>query len=286
MKQPSSKTKINARVRIRGFDTFDKNRRALEEARNELEGFTYRCRDYLEDTLFQEVSTDEQRAKLETLLSEVGDWLYGDGYTAPIAEVKLKLADLKALEGPITHRKSEKKQRQVEVETLEAILNQSEELIKVFTTRPPAPDADTLSEEEKLSFEMPELDVSPLTKGIEETKAWLKEIKAAQEAKADHEEPAFAIKDLYAKKEELNKITMALIKQQSMFDNIKRQADKEAKAKASSSSKSAASASASASSASAAAEAEATPNVLEEVVEEKVAEEKVAEKKDDGHDEL
>lgn len=148
------------------------------------------------------------------------------------------------------------------------------------------PDIDSLDDEEKDPFVMPEVDVAPLAKVLGETKAWLAEKKAAQEARAAHEDPAFTIKEIEAKKKELNKLTTGVIQQQKVFENIKQQVAKELKAAAASSSKSAASAAASASSASSAAEAEATsaeatPNVAEEdIVEEKV------EEKDETHDEL
>lgn len=152
------------------------------------------------------------------------------------------------------------------------------------------PDVDSLDDEEKDPFIMPEVDITPLAKVLGETKAWLAEKKAAQEAKAAHEDPVLTIKEIKAKKKELNKLTAGIIQQQKVFENIKQQAAKELKAAAASSSKSAAaaaaSAAASASSASSAAEAEATsaeatPNVTEEdMVEEKV------EEKDETHDEL
>lgn len=151
------------------------------------------------------------------------------------------------------------------------------------------PDVDSLDDEDKDPFVMPEVDVTPLAKVLGKTKAWLAEKKAVQEAKAAHEDPAFTIKELKAKKKELNKLTAGVIQQQKVFENIKQQAAKELKAAAASSSKSAASAAASASSASSASSAaeaeatsaEATPNVTEEdIVEEKV------EGKDETHDEL
>lgn len=264
----------------------------MEEARNELEAFTYRGRDYLEDSLFQAVSNDEQREKFEALISETGDWLYGDGYAAPRAEVRRKLAELKALETPITKRKLEQQKRPEEIKDLEAVIEQTEELIKVFTTKPPAPDANSLDEEED-SFVMPDVDVAPLAKGLGETIAWLAEKKAAQESKAAHEDPVFTIKELQAKKKQLNKLTTIIIQQQKVFENIKQQAAKEAKAKAASSSKSAASASAAAA-ASSAAEAEATPAETEatpaeatpDVMKEDVVKEKIEERKNEIHDEL
>lgn len=226
-------------------------------------------------------------------MSETGDWLYGGGYTAPLAEVKQKLADLKALETPITKRKLEQQKRPGEIMDLENVIDQTEEVMKVFTSKPPMPDDDSLDDEEKDAYMMPEADVAPLAKALGATKAWLAERKVAQEAKAAHEDPAFTVRELRTRKKELNKLTASVIQQQRIYESIKDQA---IKAAAASSSKSSASAAASASSASLASSAssasgaeatptEATPNVTgEDVVEEKV-EEKV-EKKDEIHDEL
>lgn len=150
---------------------------------------------------------------------------------------------------------------------------------------------DSLDDEEENAFTMPEADVAPLAKALGATKAWLTEKKAAQEAKAAHEDPALTIKELKAKKKELDRLTSIVIQQQRVFENIKDQAEKAAAASSSKSAASASSASASSASASSAAEAkatpaEATPNATEgDVVEEKLEEKKVDEK-DEKHDEL
>lgn len=149
---------------------------------------------------------------------------------------------------------------------------------------------DSLDDEGENAFTMPEADVAPLAKALGATKAWLTEKKAVQEAKAAHEDPALTIKELKAKKKELDRLTSIVIQQQRVFENIKDQAEKAAAASSSKSAASASSASASASassaSASSAAEAEATPNATEgDVVEEKLEEKKVDEK-DEKHDEL
>lgn len=269
--------------RIQGFDKFDKNRHDIEEARNVLEAFTYRGRDYLEDELFVAASTAEEREKLETLLSQTTDWLYDEGYTADLAAIKQKLADLKALVEPITSRKVEKQKRPEEIKALEDAIEQTEGLIELFNNKPPTPDFEL---EDAEAPKVPEIDTKALEKAQEETKAWLEKVKVEQDAKADYEDPVFTVKELQKKKEALNKHVMDVLQQQKIMERIQKA---EAKAAASSSSSasaaSASSASASAASASSAAEAEATPNVLEEVVEEKPAEEKKAEAKK-GHDEL
>ncbi|RPB13153.1 actin-like ATPase domain-containing protein [Morchella conica CCBAS932] len=269
--------------KIQGFDKFDKNRHDIEEARNVLEAFTYRGRDYLEDGLFVAASTAEEREKLEALLSQTTDWLYDEGYTADLAAIKQKLADLKALVEPITNRKTEKQKRPEEIKALEDAIEQTEGLIELFNNKPPTPDSEL---EDAEVPQVPEIDTKALEKAQEETKAWLEKVKADQDVKADYEDPVFTVKELQKKKEALNKHVMDVLQQQKIMERIQKA---EAKAAASSSSSasaaSASSASASAASASSAAEAEATPNVLEEVVEEKLAEEKEAEAKK-GHDEL
>jgi hypoxia up-regulated 1 len=85
-------------IRLRTMDAADRQRRAREEARNNLESFVYRVQDFLqnEDVLY--VSTDSQRAELSSKLSETSDWLYGEGEEAPTVEFITRLNNLKFVE--------------------------------------------------------------------------------------------------------------------------------------------------------------------------------------------
>lgn len=77
------------------MDLADRQKRAREEARNNIETYVYKMQDYLYDSTIELVSTQEQRGKFLTQLSETSEWLYGDGEGAQTTEFVQKLEELK-----------------------------------------------------------------------------------------------------------------------------------------------------------------------------------------------
>lgn len=77
------------------MDNSDLQRRTREEARNNLESFVYRVRDFLQNEVVLQVSTESQRAELSSKLSETSDWLYEEGEEAQTVEFKTRLNNLK-----------------------------------------------------------------------------------------------------------------------------------------------------------------------------------------------
>ncbi|EOD49559.1 putative hsp70 family chaperone lhs1 protein [Neofusicoccum parvum UCRNP2] len=117
--------------RLAAFDASDKARFAREAALNELEAYTYRSRDLLEDEGFVAVSTDAERTEIQTKLSEVSEWLYGDGSDAEEKTLKAKHTELKALINPIVTRRDETRKRPEFVKKVKDALDQTESMIKL-----------------------------------------------------------------------------------------------------------------------------------------------------------
>ncbi|KAI8959463.1 stress protein ORP150 [Daldinia sp. FL1419] len=115
--------------RIKAFEASDKSRRSREEALNQLEAFTYRARDLLESESFVAASTPEERAKLETKISEASDWLYEDGVDASREELRSKLKTLKDIVAPIEKRIEEAAKRPELVKSLQSTLDQTNTFI-------------------------------------------------------------------------------------------------------------------------------------------------------------
>jgi hypoxia up-regulated 1 len=110
--------------RLAAFDASDKSRRLREEALNNLEAFTYRARDYLEDEAFIAASTSEVRSTLEQKLSATSDWIYEEGPDATEEVLATRLKDLKAIVDPIQKRKDEAAKRPEAVKGLQDALQQ------------------------------------------------------------------------------------------------------------------------------------------------------------------
>jgi hypoxia up-regulated 1 len=112
--------------RLAAFDSSDHARHSREEDLNNLEGFTYKVRDMLEDSTFAEYSTEAQRAAIEKLLGDTSEWLYDVGQDSTGEALKAKLKGLHALTDPVKKRQSEAEQRPEALKRLEDSLSQTE----------------------------------------------------------------------------------------------------------------------------------------------------------------
>ncbi|QDS77657.1 hypothetical protein FKW77_002961 [Venturia effusa] len=112
--------------RLAAFDDSDNARHTREADLNNLEGFTYKVRDMLEDAAFAEYSTAAERAAIEKLLSETSEWLYDVGQDSDSEALKAKLKDLHTLTDPIKKRQSEADARPEAIKALQEILSQTD----------------------------------------------------------------------------------------------------------------------------------------------------------------
>ncbi|KAK3939283.1 actin-like ATPase domain-containing protein [Diplogelasinospora grovesii] len=109
--------------RLKAFEASDKARRQREETLNQLEGFTYKIRDLLDNEAFIAASTAEERATLEQKTSETSDWLYGEGVDSSREELKARLKELQDIVNPIQRRIEESAKRPELVQGLKEALN-------------------------------------------------------------------------------------------------------------------------------------------------------------------
>ncbi|KAG6041956.1 hypothetical protein E4U41_000071 [Claviceps citrina] len=110
--------------RLKAFAASDKARFQREEALNQLEGYTYKVRDFLESEGFIASSTNQERTTLAEKASEIGDWLYEDGAEATREVLGAKLMILQDIVVPVQTRIDEAKKRPAKVASLRAKLEQ------------------------------------------------------------------------------------------------------------------------------------------------------------------
>jgi hypoxia up-regulated 1 len=121
--QLEAKDVLRIKERLVAFDDSDRSRRLREESLNQLEGFTYRARDMINDDSFIEMSTEAERSALEEKVKAAGEWLYDDGADASQEELKSKLKEMKDIVGPIEKRKEEASQRPAKIQSMKDALN-------------------------------------------------------------------------------------------------------------------------------------------------------------------
>ncbi|KAI9721220.1 MAG: hypothetical protein M1812_002381 [Candelaria pacifica] len=232
--------------RLAAFDSSDSSRRLREEALNTLEAFTYRSRDLLTEETFKSLSTEDQRAKIETTLHDVSEWLYGDGADADRDTLKSRLKELRGLVDPVLKRKDEALKRPEQIRLLNEALNQTKNLITVVrdqaekaaaasststsassqtTPAPSANDDDfaglddepsttsTASTEPKtpdIPTYTPE-DLTEITSVYDSIQDWLTTKLAEQEKLPEFEDPVMLAADIDSKAKQLNKVVMDLL---------------------------------------------------------------------------
>lgn len=155
----------------------------LEEARNKVESYIYKIKNKLEDNeeTISKVTTDKQREEVRKLAVDAEEWLYDEGYSADLATMEDKYAELSVPFEKIMLRVSETTDRPEAVLLLTMKLTEIEQLmVKWATDRP------QVTEEERASV---------LSK-VEEARKWLADQEKAQSKKKSHEEPAFLSTDV------------------------------------------------------------------------------------------
>ena len=79
--------------RLVSLDKLDQNRAAREEALNSLEAYIYKSRDFLEDSVFQKVSSKDERKSLKEKIEAASEWLFSSD-SATFEDFKSRLAEL------------------------------------------------------------------------------------------------------------------------------------------------------------------------------------------------
>ncbi|KAL9115910.1 MAG: hypothetical protein Q9227_000278 [Pyrenula ochraceoflavens] len=126
---PNEASMRSIKARLKAFDGSDRARLDRAEALNNLEAYTYRARDHLQDDDFLEHTTEEAQTILAEKLSAASDWLYEDGLNANTAEYKAKLDGLKNLTEPVLFRIKEGKDRPQAMDRLRGVLKKMDETI-------------------------------------------------------------------------------------------------------------------------------------------------------------
>jgi len=150
----------------------------LEESRNKVESYIYRIKNKLEDDAetIAQVSTEEQREVVRKLAVDAEEWLYGDGYSADLATMEDKFAELSDPFERIMLRVDEMTARPAALEALKKKLSDVEQLMAKWATERPQ-----VTEEERNS----------VLEKVEEVRKWIADNEDAQGKKKLHEDPAF-----------------------------------------------------------------------------------------------
>jgi hypoxia up-regulated 1 len=160
----------------------DKERIALEEAKNKLESYIYLINNKLidDDENIAKVSTEEQREELSTLSREAEDWLFDEGDSASLESLKSRLDVLMTPAEKVWFRLKESVERPAAVKALREKLTSIEENFNKWVA-----EMTHITEEEKSDV------FENVFEKIESARKWLSDKEGEQAEKAPHEDPAF-----------------------------------------------------------------------------------------------
>jgi hypoxia up-regulated 1 len=240
-----TKTELSkSKDRLKAFAAADKARIQREEALNQLEAYTYKLRDLLDDETFVGASTETERALLSEKGLAVSEWLYEGGAEAPKEELKAKLKELQDVASPIQKRVREAEKRPEEVAKLKEALEQTEVFFETIrkqiteyeewhasasaaessstnadaSAETPAGDSDGVEDDAERTMEdvvkergpIPPLytreDMEELESLAKSTQEWLDKTLAKQEALAATDDPVLLVRDINQKREKLEKL--------------------------------------------------------------------------------
>ncbi|KAJ9165237.1 Actin-like ATPase domain-containing protein [Coniochaeta hoffmannii] len=116
--------------RIKAFEASDRSRRQREEILNQLEGFTYKVRDYLDNEEFVAAATAQEKETLEKKGLETSEWLYEEGPDASREELSARLKALRDIVNPIQKRIEEASKRPELIASLKDQLNSTKTFVE------------------------------------------------------------------------------------------------------------------------------------------------------------
>ena len=247
-----SQTRIKAR--LTAFDKSDRSRVLREETLNNLEGYTYKIRDILEDEGFVTASTVQQRDAIEEKSNDASIWLYGDGADANRESLKARLDELRGLVAPIQNRKDEASKRPAEIQKLKEALAQANTMATVVkqqreaqvlaeekaasnsdtaksqTTMAPSTSTDDFADLDDETYPAassttsaaPGLpasiynqeDIDAIVQKEDSVKQWLDRKLAEQDKLSPADDPVLLASELSANSKELNDVVMSLLTKQ------------------------------------------------------------------------
>jgi len=174
----SSEIMAESKAKMNELARKDKERQMLEETKNKVESYIYKIKNKLidDEENIGKVTTEAQREEVSKLSADAEEWLYEDGYSADLATMEDKYAEISEPMEKILYRLSEMTARPAAVTLLNEKLEKIEKLMVKWETSHPQ-----ITEEERAEV---------LAK-VEEVKEWIAGKEEEQSKVAGSEDPVF-----------------------------------------------------------------------------------------------
>jgi len=168
--------------------------RETADMRNDLESYIYSMRDkIMSESQLGSYGTQAEKDAFDKKQMEVDNWLYEDGFDATKSVYAAKLAELKAIGGPIESRAYQAKNRPNAVSAIQANV----EKYKTWLA--------SAQGNEKYAH-IPDEDFDKCHKACDSTSSWMYDMMDKQGSLSSDVDPAFTIADVNAKSQELTNV--------------------------------------------------------------------------------
>lgn len=118
-----------AYARVQRLVDIETEKRAKDSAYNELEGFIFRAKEFLESEDCIKIAKDEEREVVAANCTATADWLDEDGWEADAKTLQGKLSKLQGALRDMSYRVEELQTRPRAIKTLKKSLNATRDLI-------------------------------------------------------------------------------------------------------------------------------------------------------------
>jgi hypoxia up-regulated 1 len=191
--------KAESRSKLEYLAVKDKERVMLEEAKNRVESYIYQIKNKLiddEDNIAK-ISTEEQREELRKSYVDGEEWLDDNGFSAGVATMEAKYAELSEPAEKVFFRLKEMTDRPAAVKEMQKKLDKVSELLMKWKDSMPQ-----ITDDER----------ADVTVKVDDVRKWLVEKEEEQAKKESYEDPAFTSDEVPLQTKSLERLISKLVK--------------------------------------------------------------------------
>ena len=201
----SSTEKQDIKAEIHKMDTKDKIEAEQQEGINTLESLVYEIKYSIEEDHIIKISTPQERQELVKLVQSTQEWLE-DNLGAVIADINTKKQALLTYWSPITHRKFEHANRDLNFVKLTDLVNYTRNFINETRVNTSKLSTDLIT------WYVPESEYTSIEDYLNEVDVWIIDTVKLQSEKKDHENPIVTVKEIERKIVSVGRRTATFVK--------------------------------------------------------------------------
>jgi hypothetical protein len=176
----------------------DRQEREKADAKNALEEYVYDMRSKLSENLSPYINEHDAN-KFNSMLEDIGNWLYDEGDDQPRQVYAEKLTELKKIGDPVVERYNEAQERPLAVDEFGRTLQLTRKFYDQYLAKDPKYDHIEVADMERVR------------KAIEEKQTWFEQQMNSQQRRPPTEPPAVFASQIRLEKEALERVVFPVM---------------------------------------------------------------------------